>query len=442
MTSVASEGFGFDQQDVRLVGHNGVEAGVTNYGYLRTSNEPNAWMTEAFDSLDTTNRWTLKNSTGTAAVAAGVLSIASSATALAYGGLFTQPTFVPNGLNFVPSAATMQIDTWTVSDTYRFIGGGTVPTTPTVANPITNGYGFEIDGSGNFNAVIWKSSVKTHSVSLAAYKPADGAPFYTATARRSDRIDFFVNNTLTPAATILIPSLDVSALPMTFMRIAGAAPGASATIKVFSFGVGDTGQNGQSIVDPTNPFLRATVKKASTAAAATDLPLVVALHPSTVPAIAGTAAHSAAASGNPVQVGGVVITAVSTGEAAGEVCRLPMTTSNQLVIKQFAPAEVDFQYTGILTTATAVAAKAAGAAGVRNYATHVSFQNTSATATTVLLLDGATTIAQWHAPANMALPAVIEFNTPRRGTAATPMNVNCGTAGANVLINVGGFQGV
>lgn len=442
MTSVASEGFGYDGQDVRIVGHNGVEAGVTNYGYLRTSNEPNAWMTEAFDSLDTTNRWTLKNATGTAAVSAGVLNIASSATALAYGGLFTQPVFVPNGLNFVPSASTMRVDNWTIADTYRFWGGGTVPTTPSVAAPIANGYGFEIDGSGNFSAVIWKSGVKTYSVSLADYKPANGVPFYTATARRSDRIDFFVNDTLKPAATVLIPSLDVSLLPMTFMCIAGAAPGASATLAVFSFGVGDTGQNGQSISDPTNPYLRATVKKASTAAAATDLPLVVALHPSTVPAIAGTAAHSAAASGNPVQVGGVVITTVSTGEASGEVCRLPMTTGNQLVVKPYAPAETSWQYTGILTTNVAVAVKAAGAASVRNYATDLSFQNTSATATTVLLQDGATTIAQWHAPANMPTPAVVNWLSPHRGTAATAMNVNCGTTGANVLINVSGYQAV
>lgn len=58
--------------DTQLIGSNGVEAGVTQYGYLRTTNEPNFWFTEPFDSLDTTNRWTTKLATGTAAVTSGV----------------------------------------------------------------------------------------------------------------------------------------------------------------------------------------------------------------------------------------------------------------------------------------------------------------------------------------------------------------------------------
>jgi hypothetical protein len=42
----------------------------------------------------------------------------------------------------------------------------------------------------------------------------------------------------------------------------------------------------------------------------------------------------------------------------------------------------------------------------------------------------------------MALPAVIGFTTPLRGTAATALNVNCGTAAANLLVNVQGYQAV
>lgn len=159
------------------------------------------------------------------------------------------------------------------------------------------------------------------------------------------------------------------------------------------------------------------------------------------PAVVGAAAEDAAASGNPVLVGGVVRTAVApTSLVAGDVCRTTMTNGGAAVVKLNSVPETDWQYTGALTTAAAVAAKAAGAAGIRNYVTDISYQNTSATATTVLLQDGATTIAQWHAPASMTAPANILFRTPRRGTAATAMNVNCGTAGANVLINVGGYQ--
>lgn len=153
----------------------------------------------------------------------------------------------------------------------------------------------------------------------------------------------------------------------------------------------------------------------------------------------GAAAHSSAASGNPVQVGGVVATNVSTSEVNGDAARLTMTTGGQLLVKVGGLPETDWQFTGVLVNTTPVAAKAAAGASTKNYCTDLSYQNTSATATTILLLDNATVIGQWHAPANMALPAVVKFATPRKGSNNTAMNVNCGTTGANVLINVAGY---
>lgn len=157
----------------------------------------------------------------------------------------------------------------------------------------------------------------------------------------------------------------------------------------------------------------------------------------------GGAAEDAAATTSPLITGGVVRTATSpTTLIAGDAARNTMTSSAALVTYPFAVPEVSWQYTGVLTTTTAAAARAAGAAGIRNYVTSLQYQNTSATATTVLVLDGATTIAQFNAPANMALPAVIKFASPIRGTAATALNVNCGTAASNILINVQGFQAI
>jgi len=155
----------------------------------------------------------------------------------------------------------------------------------------------------------------------------------------------------------------------------------------------------------------------------------------------GAAAEDAATTANPHIMGGVVRSAVApTTLVAGDAARVTMTPAAQLVVKPFAGGETDWQYTGILVITTAAAAAAARAAGVRNYVTGVQYQNTSATATTVLILDGATTIAQFNAPASMALPAVVSFQTPLRGTAATALNVNCGTTAANVLTNVQGYQ--
>lgn len=201
-----------------------------------------------------------------------------------------------------------------------------------------------------------------------------------------------------------------------------------------------TGSNlNATVAQATAANLNATV--AQPTAASLNATVVQATAASFNAQVVGSVAEDAASSANPVVVGGVVRTATGpTTLAAGDAARLTQTSGAQALVKPYGLPETDWQFTGILTTTTAAAAKAAGAAGIRNYVTDVSFQNTSATATTVLLVDGATTIAQWNAPANMAVPAVIQFVTPRRGTAATAMNVNCGTTAANILINVGGYQ--
>ena len=156
--------------------------------------------------------------------------------------------------------------------------------------------------------------------------------------------------------------------------------------------------------------------------------------------ISGKAAHSAAVSGNPVYVGGRVTSTLDTSLVEGDASAVMMTTAGQTIVKPYASGENDWQYTGALTTNVAVAAKAAGAASIRNYVASLQVQNTSATATTFLLQDGASTIFQISLPASMTLPVTVNFSSPLRGTAATAMNVNCGTTGANVLTNVQGYQ--
>ena len=99
-------------------------------------------------------------------------------------------------------------------------------------------------------------------------------------------------------------------------------------------------------------------------------------------------------------------------------------------------------YSGVLTTSASTAMRAAGAGQVRNYVTGFQFTNTSATATLVNILDGASVVWQGNAPASMTVPVVVSFPTPLRGTAATAMNVQCGTAAANVLVNAQGYQSV
>lgn len=157
----------------------------------------------------------------------------------------------------------------------------------------------------------------------------------------------------------------------------------------------------------------------------------------------GSAAEDAPAAGNPVLVGGVTRTAVSsTTLVAGDIARHTMTNGGALVQKPYAVPETDWTYAsaaaGIAVT-TDVTVKAAAAASVRNYVTAIQLSNNSATATEFVIKDGASTVL-WRGmlPAN-APNCIVEFPTPLRGTAATAVNVACVTAGAAVYANVQGY---
>jgi hypothetical protein len=424
-----------------VVGTNGTEAGVTTYGYLRTTNEPSSWFTEPFDSLDTTNRWTTKLATGTAAVSAGVLAISSSTTASAYGGLSTQPTFTPNGLNFVALGCTLIIPTWTQANTKRFWGWGSVPATPTTAIPVTNGAGFEIDDAGNFLAVVYESTVRTQAININAKKVADNFPFYTAIARRADRIDFYVNDTLTPAATILIPTLDVSTLPAYLIAVNGATPpAAAATMNVTAFGIADTGQNAQSIKDPTNPFWAAAVTKPSTAVAAAQSALAVALHPTS--ALNGQSAHDAVVAGSPVRLAGRALSAAYTTVATGDTADLMTTLQGVLTTRPYTIPELEWSYaaaSGGYTGTADVALAAAAGAGLRRYIKSLQLQNTAATATEVVLKDGATVIWRGYLAASASALLDIDFSCPIKTSANAALNFAAITTGSTIYVNAQGY---
>ncbi len=422
-----------------VLGSNGVEAGVTQYGYLRTTQEPTPLFTDSFDSLDTTNKWTTKLATGTAAVSNGNLVMNSSTTASAYGGISTQSSFAPDGLNFLALGMTMIIPNVVQANTLRFWGWGAVPATPSTSIPTTNGVGFELDATGAISAVIYQTSVKTNTVATG-YTATDNLPFYTAIARRADRIDFYINSTLTPVATILIPALDVATLPGYMIAIAGATPpAAAAQLICTAFGAGTTGCNTMFLSDPLNPQWRANVTKPSTAVAATQSALAVALHPTS--ALNGQAAHDAVVAGSPVRIAGRGLSAAYTTVATGDTTDLITTLQGVLITRPYQIPELEWSYAsaagGVVNT-TDVALAAAAGAGLRRYICSMGLSNNSATATEVVLKDGSTVIWRGHLPAN-APNLHIDFSTPLKTTANAALNFACITTAAAVYVNAQGY---
>lgn len=431
--------FGPKNINAELVGSNGIEAGVTQYGYLRVTSEPTPLFTDNLDSLDTTNKWTTKVATGTAAVVTGNLVMQSSTTASAYGGISTQASFAPDGVNFLAQGMTMIIPNVIQANTLRFWGQGTVPTTPSTTLPTQNGVGFELDGAGVITAVIYQNSVKTNSVATG-FTAVNNFPFYTAIARRADRIDFYINSTLAPVATVLIPALDVATLPGYMIAIAGATPpAAAAQLICTAFGMATTGGNTQFISDPVNPQWRANVTKPSTAAAAANSAQVVAIHPSSP--LNGQSAHDAVVAGNPVRIAGRGLSAAYATVATGDTVDLMCTLQGVQTVRPYTIPELEWSYaaaSGGITNTTDVALAAAAGAGLRRYVRSIGLSNNSATATEVVLKDGSTVIWRGHLPAN-APNLHIDFSTPLKTTANAALNFACITTAAAVYINAQGY---
>lgn len=155
----------------------------------------------------------------------------------------------------------------------------------------------------------------------------------------------------------------------------------------------------------------------------------------------GQGAEDSAVVGNAVRVGARAYDALPASTVInGDAIDLRASRSGQLVVKQFAAGDLDFSVNLTVTTATQTAIRAAQAANIRQNITNIIFQNTNATATTLTIQDGSTTLWVFSVPASMTLPVSIPFPTPLRGTAATALNYIAGTTGANILLNVTGFN--
>lgn len=165
--------------------------------------------------------------------------------------------------------------------------------------------------------------------------------------------------------------------------------------------------------------------------------------------VGGTSSNGGAATGNPVLVAGATVINVPAASIANaKAVSLPITSDSQVIVHLHGDPANEWQSTSGVTplaTNNSTTAKAAGTAGIRTYVTDTHVVNTSATvSTTFSILDGATVIWTTFLPATTAalteIPITVHFEVPLKGTAATTLNVQCGTTGASVYWNVSGFQ--
>lgn len=126
--------------------------------------------------------------------------------------------------------------------------------------------------------------------------------------------------------------------------------------------------------------------------------------------------------------------------AAGDYGSLAIDPEGKLVASQYASTD---HYWGAnpvtLSTTTSTALKAAGAAGIRNYLTDIDIANTSATGVRVDVLDGATVILSFWVPPTSHVQH--SYSVPKKGTAATALNVQLSAAVTDVRVSATGYIG-
>jgi hypothetical protein len=156
--------------------------------------------------------------------------------------------------------------------------------------------------------------------------------------------------------------------------------------------------------------------------------------------VTGGVAQDAAA-GNPVGIGARAANANQAAmSATGDLVHLMATMIGALVQKPFSIPEADWSYTGAaVTNTTDVVLAAAAGVGIRRYITAIQLKNTNATATEVVIKDGATVIWRLLLPANMATADTIAFPSPLKSTANAALNFACITTGASVYVAAQGY---
>jgi hypothetical protein len=165
---------------------------------------------------------------------------------------------------------------------------------------------------------------------------------------------------------------------------------------------------------------------------------------------AGPAARDSATPGNPLYIA-TGRSANLAGVTSGRNVDLWANLEGKLIIKDFAPAELDWQYRAAADSTpinnTTLVALVAAVATFRNYLTALQAINTNAVATELVIQDSTATPAvlfRTFLPANMTTPAGFIFPTPLRAGSGTASAINARlvTTGASVHLSAQGFAGL
>ncbi len=160
-------------------------------------------------------------------------------------------------------------------------------------------------------------------------------------------------------------------------------------------------------------------------------------------AVGGNVATNVAIGTNPINTGAQAVSSENSAVTTARMVQLVADLVGKLIVLPYAnPENFVNGTTAAITDTTSTAVISAQAAGVRTYLTQITVTNSHATVGTfVKILDGATIIHEGYAAAAGG-GYTATFPTPLRGTAATAINCQPVTTGANVIASMSGYKGV
>jgi hypothetical protein len=260
----------------------GLYAQVTPYGRLKVSAEPGSLFVDAFDgvTVDTTNRWTLSG-TAVPTQAAGTMTLNGGTTNSASSVAVSQPTFLPPGLGFRQYASAITLSAAKVANhnKHQFFGVGVV-TAYAIGTPLTDGFGMEVDITGELCLVVWVAGVRyvINSTNTALITAQGSLPTGAATSTfgrtlswptpgphiyfmedRGDSVFFFIDSLDAPVGYAANLQPQVQALPLRLAAINAAAAVQASTFTLGGVVLGDSTSQNQTISDATYPWRRAVV---------------------------------------------------------------------------------------------------------------------------------------------------------------------------------------
>lgn len=274
----------------------GIYAYLNPYGAQRVSGEPTPQFFDPFDGsvVDVTNRWTTSG-TQVPTQANGALIIAATVGASVNNSsvIISQPTFLSPGIGFLTFGCTVTLEAAQTANVnvHRFFGKGQV-TSYAYATPVTDGVGFEVEGtSGALQCVVYvggtkyvvNSTTAANISSSVAGAGGSGTAFPTgasgsnygkpltwlggqhryAIVKRSDVIYWYAEGIELPVAVLAYNSPNVQTLPIRMAAITnGSATSLAYTFSVGAVTVADTTAQNATISDPTYQWRRMAISAA------------------------------------------------------------------------------------------------------------------------------------------------------------------------------------